>query len=121
MPGVQGAYDDNGNFVATQENLGGPGTMYNPYYNYYGWSFTKVSTFAADFIKLREISLAYSINKKSHGFYAVFNYEAEAEIVAELEAAFRLSETVLRWITLADQPVPSIEEEVAEEEVKEEA
>lgn len=65
--------------------------------------------------------LAYSINKKSHGFYAVFNYEAEAEIVAELEASFRLSETVLRWITLADQPVPSAEEEVAEEKVEEEA
>lgn len=62
MPGVYGEYDDNGNFVAIQENLGGPGTTYHPYYDNYGWSFTRAATFDSDFIKLREISLSYDIN-----------------------------------------------------------
>jgi len=67
MPGVYGEYDANGNFVAIQENLGGPGTTYHPYYDNYGWSFTKTATFDADFIKLREISIAYNITKKALG------------------------------------------------------
>ncbi len=67
MPGVYGEYDDNGNFVAIQENIGGPGTTYHPYYDFYGWSYTKVSTFDADFIKLREVSIGYSIPQKALG------------------------------------------------------
>ncbi|WP_149275311.1 SusC/RagA family TonB-linked outer membrane protein [Pareuzebyella sediminis] len=61
MPGVQGDYDENGNFVATAENLGGPGTIYTRYQDHYGWDFTRNATFDADYVKLREISLTYSI------------------------------------------------------------
>ena len=61
MPGVVGDYDDNGNFVAERENLGGPGTSYIRYQDHYGWDFTRTATFDADFIKLREISLTYNI------------------------------------------------------------
>ncbi len=61
MPGVHGYYDDSGNFVSEGENLGGPGTYYFPYYDFYGWSFTKNATFDADFIKLREVSLTYMV------------------------------------------------------------
>ncbi len=43
------------------ENLGEEGTMFVPYIIMYPWSFTKSSTFDADFIKLREISLSYQI------------------------------------------------------------
>ncbi len=65
MPGVQGEYDDNGNFVATAENLGGEGTVYTRYQDHYGWDFTRTSLFDSDFLKLREISLSYSVPSKS--------------------------------------------------------
>ena len=41
------------------ENLGEEGTMFVPYIIAYPWSFTNSSTFDADFVKLREISLSY--------------------------------------------------------------
>lgn len=65
MPGVQGDYDDDGNFVATAENLGGEGTVYTRYQDHYGWDFTRTATFDSDFIKLREISLSYAIPSRS--------------------------------------------------------
>jgi len=43
------------------ENLGEAGTMFIPYVIAYPWSFTKSSTFDADFVKLREISLSYTL------------------------------------------------------------
>ena len=60
-PGVYAEYDDSGNFVKYVENLGGPDTKYIRYQDNYPWSFTKAATFDASFIKLREISLGYSI------------------------------------------------------------
>jgi len=65
MPGVQGEYDDNGNFVASAENLGGDDTVYTRYQDHYGWDFTRTSTFDSDFVKLREISLSYAIPSQS--------------------------------------------------------
>jgi len=61
LPGVVGHYDDNGNFVMEKENLGGAETEYHYYADHYPWSFTKAATFDADFLKLREISLTYSL------------------------------------------------------------
>jgi len=61
MPGVEGYYDDNGNFVATRENLGDENTPLIRYQDWYGWSYTRNATFDADFIKLREISLTYHV------------------------------------------------------------
>jgi len=60
LPGVIGSYDGNGNFVADQENIGGPGTQYHTYGDNYAWDFTKASTFDADYLKLREISIGYT-------------------------------------------------------------
>lgn len=65
MPGVHGEYDDNGNFVASAENLGGEGTVYTRYQDHYGWDFTRTSTFDSDFVKLREVSLSYTLPSKS--------------------------------------------------------
>ncbi len=65
MPGVQGDYDDDGNFVETAENLGGEGTVYTRYQDHYGWDFTRTATFDSDFVKLREISLSYAIPSRS--------------------------------------------------------
>lgn len=45
------------------EVLGGPGTVISPITETYPWSFGKQTTFDADFIKLREVSLGYSFPK----------------------------------------------------------
>ncbi len=63
-PGVYGEYDDDGNLTGYVENLGGENTLYLPMIESYPWSFARASTFAADFIKLREISFSYSIPMK---------------------------------------------------------
>ena len=52
--------------------------------------------------------MAYEINKKSHGHYTVFFYKAESDIVETLEKDFRINENILRWITLADQPMSEV-------------
>ena len=57
-PGVY--IGDDGEYV---ENLGGPGTKLIPFAANYAWDFTKTATFDADFVKLREISLSYSLPK----------------------------------------------------------
>ena len=61
MPGVQGHYDDDGNFIMERENLGDVDTPLIRYQDYYGWSYTRNATFDADFIKLREISIGYQL------------------------------------------------------------
>ncbi len=61
MPGVEGDYDENGNFIAVAEHLGDEGTPTIRYQDFYGWDYTRTATFDADYIKLREISLAYQL------------------------------------------------------------
>ena len=63
MPGVEGYYDDNGKFVMVRENLGGENTPLIRYQDFYGWSYSRNAMFDADFIKLREISIAYQLPK----------------------------------------------------------
>jgi small subunit ribosomal protein S6 len=48
--------------------------------------------------------LAYAINKRTHGEYAVFYYEAETALPAELGKRLRINENVLRWLTVVDNP-----------------
>ena len=60
-PGVTGHYDDNGNFVLEKENLGNEGTVFLPYVVSYAWDLGEANLFDADYIKLREISLSYSL------------------------------------------------------------
>ncbi|WP_339840019.1 SusC/RagA family TonB-linked outer membrane protein [uncultured Maribacter sp.] len=64
LPGVIGSYDEDGNFVADQENIGGPGTQYHTYGDNYAWDFTRASTFDADYLKLRQISIGYTFDSK---------------------------------------------------------
>lgn len=61
MPGVEGYYDDNGNFVMVAEHLGEDGTPTIRYQDFYGWGYTRNAMFDADFIKLREISVTYQL------------------------------------------------------------
>lgn len=45
-------------------------------------------------------TLAYKINKNRKGHYVMFNIDAPADAVAEMERVMRLNEDVLRFITL---------------------
>ncbi len=60
-PGVMGSYDDEGNFILEQENLGGEGTVFLPYVVSYPWDLGEANLFDADYIKLREISISYKL------------------------------------------------------------
>jgi hypothetical protein len=65
VPGVW-AVDDGEGGITYIENLGERmgeegGTVVTPYVVSYPWGFTKPSTFDADFVKLREISLSYRV------------------------------------------------------------
>ena len=39
--------------------------------------------------------LAYTINKRQHGYYVIFYYKAEASVVAAMEAALKLNASLL--------------------------
>jgi small subunit ribosomal protein S6 len=44
--------------------------------------------------------LAYPIQKKSTGFYHLFEFESEPTLVAKLETEFRRDERVIRFLTI---------------------
>lgn len=44
--------------------------------------------------------LAYQINKQRYGHYILLQYEGEPKVVPELERNFKLSEDVLKFITV---------------------
>ena len=43
--------------------------------------------------------LAYSIQKKTTGFYSLIEFKAEPTVVAKLETQFRRDEKVIRYLT----------------------
>ena len=45
--------------------------------------------------------LAYPIQKKTTGFYHLLEYQAEGELVAKLEVAFKRDERVIRYMTVS--------------------
>lgn len=45
--------------------------------------------------------LAYPIQKKTTGFYHLFQFEAEGAAIAELELSYRRDERMLRFLTVA--------------------
>lgn len=45
--------------------------------------------------------LAYTINKKTNGFYVNIEFEAPGTLLAVLERSFQLDEMVLRYLTIA--------------------
>ncbi len=44
--------------------------------------------------------LAYPIQKKSTGFYHLFEFESEGTVIGDLELAFRRDERVIRFLTV---------------------
>ncbi len=51
-------------------------------------------------------NLAYRMNKNRKGHYVLFNYEASSDVVAEMERTMRLSEDVLRYMTIRTEDLP---------------
>jgi small subunit ribosomal protein S6 len=45
--------------------------------------------------------LEYQIQKKSTGFYHLFEFKSEPQVVAELELQYRRDERILRFLTVA--------------------
>lgn len=43
--------------------------------------------------------LAYPIDKKSTGFYYIFEYKADPEFISKFELAFRREERIMRYLT----------------------
>jgi small subunit ribosomal protein S6 len=67
-------------------------------------SFTQLITEQGGEVKKRENwglrNLAYRMNKNRKGHYVLFNIEAPAAAIAELERTMRINEDVLRYLTL---------------------
>lgn len=60
--------------------------------------------------------MAYMINKKREGIYIQMNYQAPGAAIAPMERAMRLSEDVIRYLTVKQvvrEEEPEAEEEVA--------
>jgi TonB-linked SusC/RagA family outer membrane protein len=61
FPGVFGETDGDGHFILYQENLGNPGTIFEPWGSSNPWAVGTYAVYDADYIKLREISLTYNL------------------------------------------------------------
>ena len=46
--------------------------------------------------------LAYEIKKNSEGYYVVLNFEANPNLVAELERVYRITDEVIKFIVVRD-------------------
>jgi small subunit ribosomal protein S6 len=64
--------------------------------------------------------LAYEIDRNREGIYIQMNYTSPGAAIAPLERAMRLSDEVIRFLTVkqeSDEPLPAEAEEPAEAEV----
>ena len=44
--------------------------------------------------------LAYPIQKKDQGYYVLVNFEAKAETIVELERVYKITDSVMKFITI---------------------
>ena len=44
--------------------------------------------------------LAYEIKKQSEGYYVVYTFEANPEFITELERIYRITDSVMKFITI---------------------
>ena len=44
--------------------------------------------------------LAYEIKKQSEGYYVVYTFEANPEFISELERIYRITDSVMKFITI---------------------
>lgn len=60
--------------------------------------------------------LAYEINRQREGFYVQMNYQGPGKIIAPLERSMRLSEEVIRYLTIKQEVPESTEAEDSDQE-----
>ena len=44
--------------------------------------------------------LAYEIQKNKEGYYVVYNFEANPELISELERNYRIADEVIKFIVI---------------------
>ncbi len=44
--------------------------------------------------------LAYEIQKKSEGYYVVYTFESNPQLIAELERVYRITDGIMKFITV---------------------
>ncbi|OLP19903.1 30S ribosomal protein S6 [Leptolyngbya sp. 'hensonii'] len=59
--------------------------------------------------------LAYELKKHREGIYVQMNFKGEGKVIAAMERAMRLSEEVIRYLTVK-QEIPAEEEPISAEE-----
>ena len=52
--------------------------------------------------ELGKKKLAYEIKKNSEGYYIVINFEANPELITELERVYRITDEVIKFIVVRD-------------------
>lgn len=52
--------------------------------------------------ELGKKKLAYEIKKNSEGYYIVLNFEANPELIAELERVYRITDEVIKFIVVKE-------------------
>ena len=61
------------------------------------------SGFAKKVEKVEELGkkrLAYEVKKNKEGYYVVINFEANPELISELERNYRIMDEVIKFITV---------------------
>ena len=54
----------------------------------------------SEVVQMGKRILAYDIKKNKEGFYVLFNFEAKPELIAELERNYRITDEVIKFITV---------------------
>ena len=52
--------------------------------------------------ELGKKKLAYEIKKNSEGYYIVINFEANPELITELERVYRITDEVIKFIVVRE-------------------
>ena len=50
--------------------------------------------------ELGKKKLAYEIQKNKEGYYVVFNFEANPDLISELERNYRITDEVIKFMTI---------------------
>ena len=53
--------------------------------------------------ELGKKKLAYEIKKNNEAYYVVFNFEANPNLIAELERVYRITDEVLKFIVIKQE------------------
>ena len=53
--------------------------------------------------ELGKRKLAYSIENNSEAYYVVYNFEANPNLISELERNYRITDEVIKFMTIKDE------------------